>query len=128
MLKYRNFFLRYRIKNKKSPGVKISGLGKKSQDKNPSEPESAKFCSRAHVIYFQQDVVQLERFYSRRNRYVLVANFGNSAESLQTIGRIYTGGHLVLDTSNSMPELNSDVLFKQMVLPPGQAVVIKIPK
>ena len=80
------------------------------------------------LVFSQQDVVQLERFYSRRNRYVLVANFGNSAESLQAIGRIYTGGVLVLDTSNSVSELNSDVLFKQMVLPPGQAVVIKIPK
>jgi hypothetical protein len=74
------------------------------------------------------DVIQLERFYSRRNRYVLVANFGSSPESLQAIGRIYTGGQIVLDTSGSLAELNTEVLFKQLLLPAGQAVVIKIPK
>jgi hypothetical protein len=58
----------------------------------------------------------------------LVANFGSSPESLQAIGRIYTGGTIVLDTSNSVADLNSEVLFKQLLLPPGQAVVIKIPK
>jgi hypothetical protein len=35
------------------------------------------------MIFIRQDVIQLERFYGRRNRYVLVANFGSSSESLQ---------------------------------------------
>lgn len=75
-----------------------------------------------------KDVVQLERFYSRRNRYVLVANFGQNSEALSIIGKIYTGGEIVLDTSQSLAELYSEVLFKELVLAPGQAIVIKIPK
>jgi hypothetical protein len=35
------------------------------------------------TIFSPQDIIQLERFYSRRNRYVLVANFGQLPESLQ---------------------------------------------
>jgi len=72
-------------------------------------------------------VVQLERFYSRRHRYVLVANFGANETSLAEIGRIYSGGQLVLDTTNKL-DINADVLFSNISLPSGQAVVIKLPK
>merc|ERR1711899_226087 len=68
------------------------------------------------------DVIQLERFYSRRNRFVLVANFGSSEVDLAPIGRIYSGGELVLDTSNSLPHLlNTDVQFKSVTLSPFEA-------
>jgi len=73
-------------------------------------------------------VVQLERFYSRRNRYVMVSNFGPKDETLSVIGKTYTGGDLVLDTSQEMAELNTYVLFKDLVLGSGQAIVVKIPK
>ena len=76
-----------------------------------------------------EDVIQLERFYSRRNRYVLVANFRNSEVDLTPIGRIYSGGELVLDTSNSLPHLlNTDVQFKSVTLSPFEAIVMKLPK
>ena len=76
-----------------------------------------------------QDVIQLERFYSRRNRFVLVANFGSTEIDLKPIGRIYSGGELVLDTSNSLPHLvNTDVQFKSVVLAPLEAIVMKLPK
>jgi hypothetical protein len=76
-----------------------------------------------------EDVIQLERFYSRRNRFVLVANFGNSEVDLTPIGRIYSGGELVLDTSNSLPHLlNTDVQFKSVTLSPFEAIVMKLPK
>ncbi len=75
-----------------------------------------------------KDVIQLERFYSRRNRYVLVANFGPEPQQLGVITKIYTGGEVVLDTSSTMPGLHSHVLFKDMVLESGQAIVVKIPK
>ena len=67
------------------------------------------------------------RFYSRRHRYVLVANFGANETSLAEIGRIYSGGQLVLDTTNKL-DINTDVLFSNISLPSGQAVVIKLPK
>jgi hypothetical protein len=75
-----------------------------------------------------KNVIQLERFYSRRNRFVLLANFGQNSETLSVIGKIYTGGEIVLDTSQTVAELNSQVLFKELTLAPGQALVIKIPK
>ena len=75
------------------------------------------------------DVIQLERFYSRRNRFVLVANFGSNEVDLAPIGRIYSGGELVLDTSNSLPHLlNTDVQFKSVTLSPFEAIVMKLPK
>ena len=76
-----------------------------------------------------EDVIQLERFYSRRNRFVLVANFGSSDADLTPIGRIYSGGELVLDTSNSLPHLlHTDVQFKSVTLSPFEAIVMKLPK
>ena len=76
-----------------------------------------------------QDVIQLERFYSRRNRFVLVANFGNANIDLTPVGRIYSGGELVLDTSNNFHNLlNTDVRFKAVILSPHQAIVMKLPK
>jgi hypothetical protein len=38
----------------------------------------------------------------------------DSSNRPQVIGKIYTGGVLVLDTSNSVADLNSEVLFKQV--------------
>ena len=64
-----------------------------------------------------------------RRTFVLVANFGRDETDLAPIGRIYSGGELVLDTSNSLPHLvNTEILFKSLTLSPGQAVVIKLPK
>lgn len=74
-----------------------------------------------------EDIVQLERFYSRRHRYVLVANFGQDEVTLEAVGRIYSGGVLVLDTSKSLP-INTDVLFSEITLQSGEAIVIKLPK
>ena len=76
-----------------------------------------------------QDVIQLERFYSRRNRLVLVANFGSIDMDLAPIGRIYSGGELVIDTSNNLTHLlNTDVKFKSITLLSKEAIVMKLPK
>merc|ERR1712142_447247 len=64
-------------------------------------------------------VIQLERFYSRRHRYVLVANFGHDSVSLDAVGRIYSGGQLVLDTENRL-EIDTQVTFKSIALAAGQ--------
>ena len=72
------------------------------------------------------DTIQLERFYNRRHRFVLVANFGNEAVNLAPVGKIYAGGELVLDTSQSH-ELEV-TKFSAINLPPKEAIVIKLPK
>ena len=76
------------------------------------------------------DIIQLERFYSRRHRYVLVSNFGDNSVNLAPIGKIYSGGELVLDTSHSLPleDPGSLTKFNQIDLQPGEAIVIKLPK
>ena len=102
------------------------------------------------------ETIQLERYYSRRHRYVLVANFGQDPVNLDPIGKIYSGGELVLDTSQSLPkngkeeeekekieeeEKNEEekieveeekievkTKFSSINLQPGEAIVIKLPK
>ena len=89
------------------------------------------------------ETIQLERYYSRRHRYVLVANFGQDPVNLDPIGKIYSGGELVLDTSQSLPKNdgkeeeeignkeekeNEVTKFSTINLQPGEAIVIKLPK
>ncbi len=72
-------------------------------------------------------IFQLERFYSRRHRYVLVANFGTEEARLESIGRIYAGGVVVLDTTHRLP-LETQIKFNELTLSSGEAIVIKLPK
>lgn len=76
------------------------------------------------------EIIQLERYYSRRHRYVLVANFGNDPVNLGPIGKIYSGGELVLDTSQNLPAQDPGLTtkFSSIDLQPGEAIVIKLPK
>jgi hypothetical protein len=76
------------------------------------------------------ETIQLERYYNRRNRYVLVANFGEEHVNLEPVGQIYSGGELVLDTSKSLTdvEIENYVKFSSVDLQPGEAIVIKLPK
>ena len=64
----------------------------------------------------------------RRNRYVLVANFGEEDVNLEPVGQIYSGGELVLDTSKSLNVEPDQVKFSVIDLQPGEAIVIKLPK
>ena len=73
------------------------------------------------------DTIQLERFYNRRHRYVLVANFGQEVTNLAPVGKIYSGGELVLDTSQSLPQ-EVYTKFSAINLQPREAIVIKLPK
>ena len=51
-------------------------------------------------LYFE--MFNFVRFFiPRRNRYVLVANFGEEHVNLEPVGQIYSGGELVLDTNNT---------------------------
>ena len=74
-------------------------------------------------------------FIPRRNRYVLVANFGEEHVNLEPVGQIYSGGELVLDTSNTLNFIDQEenlsnqvVKFSSIDLQPNEAIVIKLPK
>ena len=74
-----------------------------------------------------KSIFQLERFYSRRNRYIIVANFGTTATSLAPVGKIYSVGELILDTSETL-KVNESVLIRETSLNAGQAIILKLPK
>ena len=63
-----------------------------------------------------------------------MANFGDEPVNLGPIGKIYSGGELVLDTSQSLPEIleendaKKSTKFNSIDLQPGEAIVIKLPK
>ena len=85
-------------------------------------------------LYFE--MFNFVRFFiPRRNRYVLVANFGEEHVNLEPVGQIYSGGELVLDTSNTLNFIDQEenlsnqvVKFSSIDLQPNEAIVIKLPK
>ena len=86
-----------------------------------------------YPLYFE--MFNFVRFYPRRNRYVLVANFGEEHVNLEPVGQIYSGGELVLDTSNTLNFIDQEenlsnqvVKFSSIDLQPNEAIVIKLPK
>ena len=84
-------------------------------------------------LYFV--ILNCVSFMTRRNRYVLVANFGEEHVNLEPVGQIYSGGELVLDTSNTLNFIDQEenlsnqvVKFSSIDLQPNEAIVIKLPK
>lgn len=81
-----------------------------------------------HAVYVKENgLVLIERHFSRRNRYMVVANMRSSNVSLSSISSLYTGGDVILDTSNLEVD-GSFVDFKDAELSGMQAYVIKFPK
>lgn len=73
------------------------------------------------------DVLQLERFYNRRHRFVLVANFGDEEASLESVGKVYSVGQIAMDTSGTHLT-NEDVSIRTISLAPGHALLFKLQK
>ncbi|XP_050450026.1 neutral and basic amino acid transport protein rBAT-like isoform X2 [Cataglyphis hispanica] len=76
------------------------------------------------VRYVEDEMIVIERWYPRRNSYVLVANFGNETRK-KDLSFLYYGGHVVVGPTYRM---NRDVYFKELIVPPGEAFVIKLDK
>ena len=73
-----------------------------------------------HVLHVLDDnLLLMERSFSRRNRYLVIANVGPTNSSLHMVSKIYAGGKLILDPY---------VDFKDAELSGMQAYVIKFPK
>lgn len=79
------------------------------------------------VQVLENNLLLLERSFSRRNRYILVANLGPTNASLAGVAKAYSGGDLVLDTRN-LSRTEEWVDFKEAELSGMQAYVIKFPK
>ena len=80
-----------------------------------------------HAVHLLDDMLLLERHFSRRNRYMVVANLGPGNSSLSAVGSLYSGGELLLDTAN-LDRAGEYVSFKEAELEGMQAYVIKFPK
>ncbi|KAM0735257.1 Alpha-amylase 3 [Formica fusca] len=76
------------------------------------------------VRYVEDEMIVIERWYPRRNSYVLVANFGNETR-MKDLSFLYYGGHVVVGPTYRM---NRDVYFKELIVLPGEAFVIKLDK
>jgi len=84
-----------------------------------------------HVVHvLENNLLLLERSFSRRNRYMVVANVGTTNSSLHDVSKLYAGGELILDTDNPAraEEFSHYVDFKDAELSGMQAYVIKFPK
>ncbi|XP_011164277.1 maltase A2 isoform X2 [Solenopsis invicta] len=76
------------------------------------------------VRYVEDEMIVIERWYPRRNSYVYVANFGNKTR-VKDLSFLYYGGHVVVGPRYRM---NKNVYFKELIVPPGEAFVIKLDK
>lgn len=74
--------------------------------------------------FADDEIVVIERWYPRRNSYVFVANLGNQTQT-KDLSFLYYGGHVVVGPTS---KLNRDVYFKQLIVSPGEAFVIKLDK
>ncbi|XP_023289386.1 neutral and basic amino acid transport protein rBAT isoform X2 [Orussus abietinus] len=83
-----------------------------------------KAAANCDIRYTADELIVVERWYPRRNSYVLVANLGNETQT-KDLSNLYYGGHVVVGPANKM---GKDVYFKQLVILPGEAFVIKLDK
>jgi len=72
-------------------------------------------------------LVMLERTFNRRNRYMVIANLGDTETGLEDVASLYSSGDVILDTSD-LDRMVEMVKFKETQLQPRQALVIKFPK
>merc|ERR1719268_179741 len=79
------------------------------------------------VHVFENNVLLMERHFNRRNRYMVIANLGSHNTSLSEVSSLYSGGDVILDTSDLMKE-STFVKLKDAVLERSHAFVIKFPK
>jgi len=79
------------------------------------------------VHVYEDNLLLMERHFNRRNRYMVIANLGSHNTSLSEVSSLYSGGDVILDTSDLMKE-STFVKFKDAVLEKSHAFVIKFPK
>lgn len=74
--------------------------------------------------YTEEDLLVVERWYPRRNSYVMVANFG-AKNRTEDLSNFYYAGHVVVGDPDRMKH---DIYFKELNILPGEAYVLKLDK
>merc|ERR1711962_1825760 len=78
------------------------------------------------ITTFNETVAIVERHYNRRQRYLLIANFGQSTANLESVAKMFSGGEVVLDTGGSLAPGQSVKFKNESGLAPNEALVIKL--
>ncbi|XP_034944368.1 neutral and basic amino acid transport protein rBAT-like [Chelonus insularis] len=76
------------------------------------------------IRYVESELIIIERWYPRQNTYILVANFGNNTQN-RDFSSLYYEGEIVV---GPIKRLNDVILFKEFIIAPGDAYVIKLKK
>ncbi|XP_015117548.1 neutral and basic amino acid transport protein rBAT isoform X2 [Diachasma alloeum] len=76
------------------------------------------------VRYANDELIVVERWYPRQNTYVLVVNLGNVTQ-VKDLSSLYYDGRVVSGPSN---KLNQSIYFREFVIAPGEAFLIKLEK
>lgn len=69
-------------------------------------------------------MIVVERWYPRRNTYILIANLGNTSQT-KDLSSLYYGGQVVVGPAS---QLNEEIYFKELTIAPGEAFVAKLEK
>ena len=93
----------------------------------PGEKKEKEANHAIHVLSGGR-LVLLERHFTRRHRYMVVANMADGALGLAGVAKLYSGGEVVLDTADTERAAGEVVKFKDATLEGRQAFVIKFPK
>ncbi|KAG7203372.1 hypothetical protein KM043_013446 [Ampulex compressa] len=83
-----------------------------------------KLTANCGVRYADNEIIVIERWYPRRHTYVFLANLGNETQT-KDLSFLYLGGHVVVGPPYRM---NKDMYFKDLVVLPGEAFVVKLDK
>lgn len=115
--------------------IHMNGIYRGCDCPNEERPKEPNYDLSAHA---DGGLVQLDRFFVRRRRFVLVANFAGERLSLAPIAKSYSVGAVVVDTQSegatnktgdkTREEEEEVVNLDKLELDPGNALVIKLPK
>lgn len=95
-----------------SPAIYVNSLVKDGETK-----------ANAEVKYSEQDILVIQRWYPRRNSYVVVSNLGAEQFSADLSKMFYSGKVVVGPRADSVCE---SISFKHIMLWPGESVVIEL--
>ncbi|XP_058809476.1 neutral and basic amino acid transport protein rBAT-like [Phymastichus coffea] len=76
------------------------------------------------VRYTKDEVIVIERWYPRRNTFVFVANLGIKTQ-IKDLSALYYGGYIVVGPDY---KLHQNIYFKELMISPGEAFIIKLDK
>ncbi|XP_053596116.1 neutral and basic amino acid transport protein rBAT isoform X1 [Microplitis demolitor] len=82
------------------------------------------FGVNCEVKYARDELIIIERWYTRQNTYIYLGNFGNTTHKKDFSSFFYEGRILV----GPLKKINQTIHFKEFTIAPGEAFVIQLEK